>query len=331
MDSELLPLHPENGVVAGRLFKPHAGRLSRLLEISKTHLRVIRRTYDRGGIEERLRFFVLVVFCLTAEAEPSQDVVAAWRFNEGKGDVVTDSSGHGVFGRLQGRCDWAPGRIEKQGDTALHLDGKTGYAFFEWFCRDKPALELRSCTVAFWVKFDRLPEGEYFNVASSGTNLGAHLHGKSGQSSFSLFWKDPVTRDSYGLPAGDKHRNLKAGEWTHVAGVFDGAHVKLYINGEPDMYKSFYFTPKGTGAGEHKPFNLQEGVPYEGALQLDVFAIGVRLVPQEGAPYKCSWAPCAVDDLVIHAKALQPEMLGVRRSLDQLVGDKPTPLLTEDL
>ena len=70
-------------------------------------------------------------------------LVGLWKFDEGKGTAIEDSSGNGLEGELKGGGKWVDGKFGK----AIQLNGETGFVAI------KPhANPTTDITVSAWVK-----------------------------------------------------------------------------------------------------------------------------------------------------------------------------------
>lgn len=88
-----------------------------------------------------------IVFCFTiiqvdAALDP-ESLVGLWLFDDGNGDVASDSSDNGLDGAIQGNANWVDGQFGK----ALQLDGSSAYV-------EVPAHEnpRDAITISLWVK-----------------------------------------------------------------------------------------------------------------------------------------------------------------------------------
>ena len=155
---------------------------------------------------------------VTAAAR-SPELVAAYNFDEGSGLVLTDVSGHGNTGRIQG-ATWTAGRFA----GALVFNGVSDVVVIP----ASSSLELvRAMTLEAWIYPTAGPRGrravlekeydDYFLLA--GSRDGALRPGGGGTFGAST--------ERLGAPA-----MVPTHTWTHVAVTYDGAVAQLYINGD---------------------------------------------------------------------------------------------------
>ncbi len=152
--------------------------------------------------------------------EPSDNGrVAAWNFDETTGDQAKDTSGHGHHGTMRG---------------ATRTAGKFGGAIQ---CRQDALVEVphvatldefkQGITVSAWVKCSA--NTNWNTVISREVKDGwSEYFGLAVVKSKALFSVDPD---------GAHYQNIKSdepmplGEWIHLAGTYDNAVSRLYVNG----------------------------------------------------------------------------------------------------
>jgi hypothetical protein len=166
----------------------------------------------------------------TTSAYAESSVVGQWRFDEGSGQRAIDDGVLGLDGRLgftDGPDSADPERIAGLAGGGLHFDGRT-------FVRLPSAGELapRTLTVEAVVRAGTSP-GQYRYVVSHGAerciaaSYGLYT-GRDGGLAFYVF-----DGRAFQISAAAAPTDVWNGAWHHVAGVFDGRAVRLYVDGRP--------------------------------------------------------------------------------------------------
>ena len=149
-----------------------------------------------------------------ALAAPSASPVGYWRFDEGSGTTVSDSSGFGNTGTAQNGMTWGAGRIGKGGV----FDGANAQVRIA----DSPSLSISgtALTIAAWVK-PTAGDGYRVIVHKERQYSLAILNGQ-------LTYADSVTWSYSTLGA---YGSIPVGSWSHVVVTFDGRAIAFYVNG----------------------------------------------------------------------------------------------------
>ena len=164
-----------------------------------------------------------------APASASANVVAHWSFDEGSGQRVADSGPNGAHGRLgwSGGADaddpvWTAGH---DGGSALSFGGSQYVAV-----PDSAGLEPEHVAVDAWVRRSGSP-GHWRYVLSKGSvGCDRSAYGLySGWAGGMAFY---VSSDShYTISPEAPVSVVWDGAWHHVVGAYDGARVRLWIDG----------------------------------------------------------------------------------------------------
>ena len=209
----------------------------------------------------------------TPVAGKEPGLLANWRFDEGEGDVASDSSGNGNDGDI---CDvdWVKGEF----GVALRFSGSRSYV------RVPEIVGLDggdALTIEAWVLWEAA--GRYPNIISGG---------KWNPGGFLVFVKDHSCSFRLGRPGnapwqeGKDWRETSAplvprfelGRWYHLAATFERPVLRTYLNGEPVATVTWDF-PVGY-AGELLIGNWRGDVSHTGLID-EVRIYDRALSPQE--------------------------------------------------
>lgn len=165
----------------------------------------------------RLAIWIIsIVFLLLgstgwAGAEES-GLAARWGFDEGKGAVLNDSSGHSNNGNIHG-AQW----VKSGKGHALRFDGVDDYVD----CGNDPSLDITGpLTLETWVH-PTAPATAEPGVVGKFFESYALTYYKTGSCYFY------ISGGGNGV-SGD----VRVGQWSHLACVFDGASLRFYLNGQ---------------------------------------------------------------------------------------------------
>jgi len=145
-------------------------------------------------------------------------LVGLWLFDDGSGAVVADSSGNGNDGTINGDFAWDSGKF---GGAIIASGGGS----IDVPASDSLNTVTSAMTIAAWYRVD----------ADSDTGLrrpNAFLLEDQSDTepvpngfSFRMWTTDGLSPGIYGKI------ELQQGQWYHVAGTYDGAQMRLYIDG----------------------------------------------------------------------------------------------------
>ncbi|OGV78594.1 MAG: hypothetical protein A3K18_10940 [Lentisphaerae bacterium RIFOXYA12_64_32] len=167
-----------------------------------------------------------IPFGVPTEADLSalatQDLVGLWRLNDGTGTAANDASPNGLKGTLANGASW----VDDKGRPVVRLDDRRGQHVE---LGNADALNLTGpLTLEIWVKYE-LSEVSYPAVFGKGYEAtGAYsLHLRPGLTPwFELDGEDGV-RNIYN----PTDMSLAPGVWTHVVATYDGAMMRVFLNG----------------------------------------------------------------------------------------------------
>lgn len=159
------------------------------------------------------------VFTPQAKAE-SSSLVGYWKFDDGSGIAATDSSGNGNTGTLMNGPQWVDGISGK----ALKFDGIDDYLS----ASDSPSLDVsgNQITVMFWVRAATDIDGSnpYLKLYDKGDAYHSAFLG-NGKIRFTI---------AYVHDLDTVRASWAADTWYHIAHVYDGSTISIYVDGVLD-------------------------------------------------------------------------------------------------
>jgi large repetitive protein len=158
---------------------------------------------------------------------PLRGPVASWRLDEADGTEVADATEHRHTARVLGRPRWAPGQGKAGG--ALEFDGATTYVD----CGDAEDFDFRGAlTVSLWLKPGGPGKSPQTLVAKGGDAWRIRSEGGEASLVFSLEGPQTTGKDRNKSPQASSKRSVNDGQWHHLAGVYDGQRIALYVDGK---------------------------------------------------------------------------------------------------
>ena len=225
-----------------------------------------------------------------AQEQSDPNLIGWWQLDEGLGATAADSSGKGHDGRFVSEPLWTDGFS----GTALEFDGVDDYVLCAERSGTKPGVypkELMPAsgfTVACWVKLHQFAYFSSFvgNGLDTGDDeCGFFLYnygwvGESGRD-FGL-----AIRTETGMNYVETPNTYETGTWYHVAAIYDGRNVTIYVNG------SVSAGPQSVGGPIRWVSQASGNYP-------ERFAIGVWLDPGYDL-----WVDGAIDDVRYYSRVL---------------------------
>ncbi len=168
----------------------------------------------------------VVILSLALASPVNAELVAHWKFDEGSGAVVHDTSGNGNDGTFMGDPIWAAGKT----GGALEFNGSTDYVEVP-FSESLKVINQGDFTVAAWFRLDEIPT-EYKVVLQQGDDTA----GGPGRTWLFVHQSNEIRSSLGGGPTGSGV-GIEGGIWCHAAVVVaEGGtddSIQIYVNGEP--------------------------------------------------------------------------------------------------
>jgi len=179
---------------------------------------------------------IVTALCAVSTRAGEEGLVGCWRFDEGEGLVVHDSSGNGHDGSIlhEGRnAEWVEGRKGK----AIEFTGGDPEKRNEAGCVQVPDMGAydwsKGMTIEMWVKFTHLERPRTYELVSNtvsdrGTgwrfmvSWGAlrFISGEGGQGR------------TWGAASRPAQTKIRVGVWYHLAATYDGSTFRTYLDGQ---------------------------------------------------------------------------------------------------
>ena len=169
---------------------------------------------------------LISISLVKAELDP-KNAVGIWLFNEGKGKITNDSSGHKSNGKLEKGATWAKGKF----GHGIEFDGKDDYVEIAPSKRYNPKV----LTVTFWM-YPYAIGGN--NPAGTGNGTLVVANGDPGDGGGANWWFEYWNAGNFefkscqaGCAAATTAVNAPD-EWYFITGIYNGKEYELYVNGE---------------------------------------------------------------------------------------------------
>jgi len=147
-------------------------------------------------------------------------MVGWWKFDETEGGIAKDSSSENHEGHLNGDAKWTKGKI----GGAIELDGSGDFVKID----DESAFDITGqVTIACWVNIHSVAN-EWMAIVTKGDNS----------------WRLSTVQDKriFHASVSDWQQfrisgktEVTANEWHHVAAVYDGRQMCIYVDGKVDV------------------------------------------------------------------------------------------------
>ncbi len=174
-------------------------------------------------------------------------LVARWTFDESTGSIAADTSGNGNEGTLQGNPTWQPSGGKIKG--ALLFDGEGDFVKVA----NEPRFDFAGqVTIAAWIKVNQLDK-EWQAIVTKGDSAWRLQRNRNlGSLELACTGLKVPGNSPYGGLYGQK--SVNDGQWHHVAGVYDGEKMYLYVDGAVDVSQ----TASGAISTNNEPVYIGE-------------------------------------------------------------------------
>ena len=191
-------------------------------------------------------------------------MIAHWPFEDGAGTFVTDASGFGHHGALNGGA-WSTGRV----GSGLTLAGGDHVAVPGSSPLDTP----QAFTITAWIRHAPVSQFTAIVDKRAAVEDGYDLYVSPGSNLFIRV--NDLTLEG--------ETTVADGAWHHVAGSWDGAQLKLYVDGQLDASQGVLPTSINVTADVVIGRNFGGGFPFAGDLD-EVRIYDAALAPEEILP-----------------------------------------------
>jgi hypothetical protein len=161
-------------------------------------------------------------------AKLPKGLVARWEFEQSKDGMVTDTSGNNLHGRLVGDAQMY---ADPDRGNVLRLDGTGDYVD----CGADTKFDISDeITISAWIKVGQFDKAWQAIVAKCNCTWRLQRDRTTDALEFACNGVWTIGTFYFGSLRG--HVSVNDGQWHHVAGVYDGCRMILYVDGELDTF-----------------------------------------------------------------------------------------------
>ena len=256
------------------------------------------------------RLIYLISIALVLGSIPTSavkaDLIGWWRFEEGSGDTVNDSSGNNHHGSLLGTPEWGGGPEGSGGAVVFDPDGCVGIdcGIFD------PTDGTGQFSLALWAFWDGTGTFQHFLTKSNGWGADTMM--------FQVELWGAHTEATYTDRVGATYQGagsvpfsiMPKNEWVHLAWIFDGSMLTVYLNGvDEEGPKPFSIGPDvdamvEIGYNSNRPTISERtfhGSFDEVRLYSHALSEGEVLGAMKGEPWPYAFGPVPADGSLIEA------------------------------
>ena len=163
------------------------------------------------------------VWSFTTKPAGSSTILGWWKFDDEEGSTAIDSSASENDGTVSGAL-WATGKI----DGALDFDGQDDYVSIP----NESDFDITdNITVAVWVKLNSQSTENFMSFITKGNESAWQLQRAERTGGVSFYLDDLTDWDGLRGTA-----NVFDDQWHHIAGVYDGSRISIYVDGKEDTF-----------------------------------------------------------------------------------------------
>ncbi|MDD5597240.1 MAG: hypothetical protein PHV82_04810 [Victivallaceae bacterium] len=219
-----------------------------------------------------------LLFCsITAASLAEEGLVAFYDCDEGSGNILSDKSGNGFNAELQGNFSWVEGKKGR----AVYFDGKTTWAKVPVSDKLRNAVK-DAVTIEAWIKGAGvvLAGSKHGSYCNGSYQLSISRNGTNGKVGFTMYVDKLYHPQGFYMCGCNTLIDLDS--WHHVAAVYDGNDMKIFIDGKAVKTQTYQYLKEGKQdakvthehAGKHiidRASGLNLGVHYSPSAGKDHF------------------------------------------------------------